>query len=139
MRSAAAIFTLAIVFAAAALVSITIAAGDRSTTTARVNPDANSEAVRSGGGTVAAEEANRVKITAGGFEPDTTEVSGGGRLIWVNQTAAPTGIRFTTRFAPKPFAPLTKGKTGQVSFQEPGTYQYVSTRDPSAKGTVIVR
>lgn len=85
------------------------------------------------GGSKPSSEAQTVKIAEFKFgDPVTIPV--GGKVTWVNEDAAPhnaVGDTFKT-------ADLEKGESDTVTFDKPGTYNYICTFHPYMKGTVIV-
>lgn len=63
------------------------------------------------------------------------EVAAGGKVTWTNRDTAPhnaVGDEFMT-------ADLDRGESDTVTFDRPGTYDYVCTFHAFMKGSVVVR
>jgi plastocyanin len=143
LRLALPLFALVIAaFGIAVPVLVSGAHDDRGENDASVSPlrdTSNSAAVRSGGGTTSSPTAATVRIEEEGFVPRVVEVTGGGRVTWIDAT----GGHQVLRLLPAPGVPrrnVTVQADGafEVTFDEPGLYEYRSVSDPDARGEVLV-
>jgi plastocyanin len=75
------------------------------------------------------------------YEPDPIEVDAGTTVTWTNEddilhtvtsTKAPAGAEFDERLD-------GAGTTAEVSFDEPGTYDYICSVHDGMDGSVVVR
>jgi YVTN family beta-propeller protein len=77
-----------------------------------------------------------VKILGFAFTPATTTVSVGQTVTWTNDDAAPHAIAVKDGKASSQFAP---GEHASLSFDQPGTYDYMCSVHPYMTGKVIVQ
>ncbi len=83
-------------------------------------------------GTAAGEGA--VRIVDFAFQPTTLTVTPGTVVTWTNEDSAPhtaTGDNFDTGM-------LNRGDSDSVTFETPGTYDYICTYHPAMEGSIIV-
>ena len=70
------------------------------------------------------------------YEPSVLEVTPGTVVKWTNEDAAPhTATTNDERFDT---GRLDKGESADVTFETPGTYNYICTYHPSMEGRVVV-
>ncbi len=92
---------------------------------------------RGGGGpttTGSATGQGAVRIADFSFQPTTLTVTPDTVVTWTNQDSAPhtaTGDNFDTGM-------LKQGDSNSVTFDTPGTYNYICTYHPAMKGSVVV-
>lgn len=75
-----------------------------------------------------------VRIVDFSFQPTTLNVTPGTVVTWTNEDSAPhtaTGDNFDTGM-------LNRGDSDSVTFDTPGTYDYICTYHPSMEGSVVV-
>ena len=75
-----------------------------------------------------------VSIVDFSFQPTTLNVTPGTVVTWTNEDSAPhtaTGDDFDTGM-------LNRGDSNSVTFDTPGTYDYICTYHPSMAGSVVV-
>jgi len=77
-----------------------------------------------------------VKILGFAFTPATTTISAGQTVTWINDDAAPHAIAVKGGAASAQFAP---GERTSMSFDKPGTYDYLCSVHPYMTGRVIVQ
>jgi amicyanin len=80
---------------------------------------------------------SQVSVAGFAFNPDTVEVSPGQTVRWVNNDAAPHTT--TSREGRWDSGTLQTGQTYRLTFNSPGTYEYICTIHPSMSGKVVVR
>jgi amicyanin len=86
---------------------------------------------------IAADLSAEVSIAGFAFNPNTVEVSPGQTVGWVNNDAAPHTT--TSRDGRWDSGALRTGQTYTVTFDSPGTYEYICSIHPSMRGKVVVR
>lgn len=92
-----------------------------------------------GGGpetTGAASGRGEVTIEDFRFQPTTFNVTPGTVITWTNEDGAPHTA--TARDASFDTGRLGKGDGGEVTFDTPGTFEYVCSYHPSMEGRVVV-
>ncbi len=89
-------------------------------------PAPSGEAVRS----------EKVEIVNFAYDPDPTMIQAGGKVIWMNEDAAPHTA--TADDGSFDTGTIEEGKLKSESFKQPGTYTYFCTIHPSMHGTVEV-
>ena len=75
-----------------------------------------------------------VRIVDFSFQPTTLSVTSGTIVTWTNEDSAPhtaTGDTFDTGM-------LKKGDLNSVTFDTPGSYDYICTYHPAMKASIIV-
>ena len=77
-----------------------------------------------------------VAIQGMAFAPATITIAAGDSVRWTNADGAPHTATF--RDAGLDTGRLNRGDTGALSFDTPGTYDYVCAIHPSMRGQVIV-
>jgi YVTN family beta-propeller protein len=77
-----------------------------------------------------------VRIKDFSFVPASTKISVGEQVNWVNDDAAPHAIAVKGGKASRMLAP---GQSVSLSFEKPGTYEYICSVHPYMTGKVIVQ
>ena len=79
-----------------------------------------------------------VRIASFSFEPTTLNVTPGTVVKWTNEDSAPHTA--TTRDGNGSFdtGRLNEGESGEVTFDEPGTFEYICTYHPGMQGRIVV-
>jgi plastocyanin len=85
----------------------------------------------------AADIRHEVSIAGFAFNPDKVEVSPGQTVRWVNNDAAPHTT--TSPDGRWDSGTLKTGQTYDLTFDSPGTYEYICKIHPSMSGKVVVR
>ncbi|HUF52985.1 MAG TPA: cupredoxin family copper-binding protein [Dehalococcoidia bacterium] len=99
--------------------------------------DGDMHGMMGGGGpetTGSASGQGTVRIVDFSFQPTIFTVTPGTVITWTNEDSAPhtaTAESFDT-------GRLDEGESGEVTFYEPGAYDYICTYHPSMEGRVIV-
>jgi plastocyanin len=70
------------------------------------------------------------------FEPTVLHVTPGTVILWTNEDGAPHTA--TARDGSFDTGRLGRGESGQVTLEEPGTFEYVCSYHPSMEGRVVV-
>jgi plastocyanin len=78
----------------------------------------------------------KVEIVNFAYDPDPTTIQAGGKVIWMNEDAAPHTA--TADDGSFDTGTIEEGKLKSESFKRPGTYTYFCTIHPSMHGTVEV-
>ena len=82
-------------------------------------------------------EPGAVAIEGFAFGPDAVTVDAGATVTWTNSTAPPTrSPRTATALLDSP--DLANGDTYEVTFDEPGTYEYFCKFHPAMRATITV-
>ncbi|WP_417626077.1 cupredoxin domain-containing protein [Pararhodobacter aggregans] len=77
-----------------------------------------------------------VSIQGMAFAPQTVTIAAGDTVRWTNQDGAPHTATFQA--AGMDTGRLSRGGTGELTFAQPGTYDYVCAIHPSMRGRVVV-
>ncbi|PTX03862.1 cupredoxin domain-containing protein [Pararhodobacter aggregans] len=77
-----------------------------------------------------------VTIQGMAFAPQTITIAAGDTVRWTNQDGAPHTATFQA--AGMDTGRLSRGGTGELTFAQPGTYDYVCAIHPSMRGRVVV-
>jgi plastocyanin len=102
---------------------------------AEPDPDPDTGAPGEGAGDAAGDEA--VVDVSMSFEPATVEISAGTTVRWQSAGGLPHTVTSTS--GPTDFdEALPDGGSVRVTFDEPGTYEYVCSIHPDMAGTVVV-
>lgn len=82
-----------------------------------------------------------VDATMKGFDfiPAKITVKAGGTVTWTDEDSSNHNVKFKTPSAPEGINNLREGESASITFDEPGSYQFVCTYHPNMKGTVTVR
>jgi plastocyanin len=87
-------------------------------------------------GTPMSASTSAVEIKGFAFNPPMIEVPSGTTVTWTNQDTAPHTA--TAEDGSFDTGRLNQGQSGEVTFDQPGTYTYICTFHPNMKGTVVV-
>jgi plastocyanin len=71
------------------------------------------------------------------FEPGDLEVAAGTAVTWTNEDAAPHSVEHGVSTIPAS-ADLAQGETFEVTYADPGEYDYICGIHASMRGTVTV-
>ena len=82
------------------------------------------------------ERAVKVDIADFAYDPDPVRVQEGGKVIWMNEDAAPHTA--TADDGSFDTGTIEEGKIQSETFKEPGTYAYHCEIHPTMHGTVEV-
>lgn len=77
---------------------------------------------------------SEVTISGMAFAPATITVAAGTTIRWTNQDGAPHTATFQGMATPR----LNRGDSAELTFANPGTYDYVCAIHSSMRGQVIV-
>lgn len=80
--------------------------------------------------------AAKVEIVGFAYDPDPVTIQVGGKVIWLNQDAAPHTA--TAEDGSFDTGTLDQGKLKSETFKQAGTYPYICTIHPTMHGTVEV-
>ncbi len=72
------------------------------------------------------------------YNPDPAVVKAGGAITWTNEDTAAHNVIFDDDSV-KSIDNLDQGQSGEVTFEQPGTYPYVCSYHSGMKGTVEVQ
>jgi len=81
--------------------------------------------------------ADEVTIADFAFDPAEIEVAAGATITWTNEDSATHTVESDDETLMS--GDLDNGATYEMTFDEPGTYQYVCGIHPNMEGTVIVK
>lgn len=81
--------------------------------------------------------ADEVTIADFAFDPAEIEVAAGATITWTNEDSATHTVESDDETLMS--GDLDSGATYEMTFDEPGTYQYVCGIHPNMEGTVIVK
>jgi plastocyanin len=76
-----------------------------------------------------------VDIKGFAYNPDSITVAKGGSVTWTNSDSKPHTATTQGTFDT---GTLTQGQSKQITFDKPGTYDYICTLHPFMKGKVVV-
>lgn len=77
-----------------------------------------------------------VRITDFDYEPSVLEVTLGTVVTWTNEDSAPHTA--TAQDDAFDTGRLDKGESGEITFETPGTYEYICTFHPYMEGRIVV-
>jgi plastocyanin len=93
----------------------------------------------------------KIDIDDQGYIPATIEITEGQKVMWANMTEKDQSVVSATMISdklPEPnkdekplfdSGPIRIGGTFERIFETPGTFEYFSRKDPSVRGTIIVK
>lgn len=110
---------------------------DQSTESTQMGGSANT------GGAPIKEEIVNITLTSSGFDPETTTVKAGSRVIWLNKSGVAASLNSADYPTNKLYPPLNLGEFAdgssvQLIFDKPGEYKYHNHLKQGQNGTVIV-
>ena len=88
------------------------------------------------GGGASESVTNTIKNFA--YDPDPAVVKAGGTIKWTNEDSAAHNVIFDDKSV-KSIDNLDQGQSGEVTFEQPGTYPYVCSYHSGMEGTVEVQ